>query len=258
MASAGNNTFVEYITPPRDHFYMGPIKYDLEIEGANVLVYNVLNNEIVYTTISNTPISSQNLQQVTAVGATTLITSNFNNPTTGLTTESNVIIGSNLICPYVNTQIFPLSTGTTQSFPCFSSQWNNYDVTVNIINSSSTLVTMNCTYNGVNQSVWNYTTSTLLENGVTTTRVNGDLTGVPLCKTLGISDHPYDIVTFTVYNPFLNQKTYVKSTNATYVPDGNVIINGYCINPPVETFNQLTLTFSQVILGGTVTVRGFN
>ena len=51
MASAGNNTFIEYITTPKDHFYLGPINNTLA-SAANVLVYNPLNNEISYTLIT--------------------------------------------------------------------------------------------------------------------------------------------------------------------------------------------------------------
>jgi hypothetical protein len=171
------------------------------------------------------------------------------------TLTANNLTAETLTANTINTQIFNLGTGTTQSFTCFSSQWDNYDVTVNITNNSSTSVSMNCTYNGVNASVWNYNVSNLTTS-TTTTRVNG--TPVPLCNTVGISGYPHDVVTFTVYNPYLQEKTYVKAINDTYNPDGNMIVNGYCINPPNNSFNQLTLTFSQTIIGGTVSVRGFN
>jgi hypothetical protein len=209
--------------------------------------------------------SGTNLAYDSSVGNLTILdTLTANNLTVETLTSNNLTVETltannltteTLTANTINTQIFNLGTGTTQSFTCFSSQWDNYDVTVNITNNSSTSVSMNCTYNGVNASVWNYNVSNLTTS-TTTTRVNG--TPVPLCNTVGISGYPHDVVTFTVYNPYLQQKTYVKAINDTYNPDGNMIVNGYCINPPNNSFNQLTLTFSQTIVGGTVSVRGFN
>ena len=65
MASAGNTTFTNKLTPPSNHFYMGPINNTQE-SASNVLAYNTLTNEISYTASTNIP--TPNLQTVTTAG----------------------------------------------------------------------------------------------------------------------------------------------------------------------------------------------
>ena len=174
MASAGNNTFIEYITTPKDHFYLGPINNTLA-SAANVLVYNPLNNEISYTLITNTPLIAPDLQAVTTAGSSTNLTCAFTNPTTGLTTTSNISIGGIITC---NTIVIS---------PSFSQPSQILGTMVSPSSSPSQSYT-----SGVNKYIYYYNAYTnvdfllsnlpvnFLANTTVNTSANWTLTGNPL------------------------------------------------------------------------------
>ena len=264
MASAGNNTFIEYITTPQDHFYVGPIN-NVVVTAANVLVYNPLNNEISYTLIQNTPLPVLTLQEVTTVGASTTQTCDFTHPTTAFTTTSNILIGGNITCQNINTQLFTLGTNSPQSFQCFNSQWSNYNITLCLNAAAQTNIEVHIGNNGIaTTTVWNYNYSNIF----------GSLGGtVPVLKAGRINGQPlyiggtteYNILNevfeFTIYNPMISKSTGIKSNNQYYDNNdgGNLIINGYLDAGGTDTFNTLFLYFSTIIdAGATLSVRGFN
>jgi hypothetical protein len=191
--------------------------------------------------------------------------------------SSNVIVNENLTvnesitCQYINTQIFNLSTEQEQNVNCFSSQWNNYNCTL-CLNSQSTSVSIKIGNNGTPTStVWNYNYSNIVcsyDNGTynadTTpmTVYGGRGNGSPLYIG-GSSEYDFlnDVFEFTIYNPYNNKSTGIKSFNQYYQGDGggNYIVNGYLNNNGAESFNSLFLYFGNTIdPGATLSIRGFN
>ena len=167
------------------------------------------------------------------------------------------LVSNVIIAPNINTQVFTLSTLATQSFTCFNANYANYDITVNVDNTTYTSISINCLYNGVNTNDWDYISTEMPVSGPV---VTASLTtpNAFITYTVGTTGLPNDVVAFTLYNPFLVTKTFLRSTNIVGGGDllGNIIVNGY-VNS-IASFNELQLIFSAPILGGSLSVRGFN
>ncbi len=88
-------------------FYVNPVRY-VSGGSSNVLGYNTSTGEI-FDTGSSGGGGSQNLQQVMDLGATSNVTMNLTNATTGLDVSSNVIIGGNISMPGGNMNAYSVS-----------------------------------------------------------------------------------------------------------------------------------------------------
>ena len=78
------------LNAPLSGLYVAPIRYDTSVL-SNTLVYNTVTKEIVDAGISA---DNQTLQGVSDYGNTTTNTLEFNNPTTGFVSISNVGIAN--------------------------------------------------------------------------------------------------------------------------------------------------------------------